>query len=136
MQKFLISTKSLALDFGLLILRISFGAMMALGHGLPKLENFDDRSGGFPEIFGMDSSVTLALAIFAEMFCSFLLVLGLFTRISLIFLIATMLVAVFMVHGDDPFADKEVGLLYLIPYILLYLAGPGKYSLDKLLLKK
>jgi putative oxidoreductase len=110
--------------------------MMAFGHGLPKMEGFAQRKDSFPEFFGLDSSVTLSLAIFAEVFCSFLLAVGLLTRAALILLIVTMLVAVLVVHGDDPFSKQEVGLLYLIPYVVIYLTGPGKYSLDKALLKK
>jgi putative oxidoreductase len=136
MQKYFISSRRLSLDFPLLIVRLALGAMMAFGHGVPKLNSFAQRKDSFPEIFGMDSSVTLILAIFAEVFCSFLLAVGLLTRTALIFLIATMLVAVLLVHGDDPFSKQEVGLLYLVPYFFLYLTGPGKYSIDNLILKK
>ena len=46
-----------------------------------------------------------------------LLIIGLFTRQAVIPLIITMLVAIFVIHGDDPFKDKEMAILYLIPYI-------------------
>lgn len=51
-------------------------------------------------------------------------------------LIVTMLVAVFFVHGADPFAQREPALLYLLPYVMLLLTGSGRYSLDYLLLQK
>jgi putative oxidoreductase len=41
-----------------------------------------------------------------------------------------MLVAAFIVHGDDPFQKKELALLFLTPFLALLLAGPGRFSLD------
>jgi putative oxidoreductase len=55
---------------------------------------------------------------------------GLFTRLSVIPLIITMLVAAFVAHAGDPFSSKEPALLYLIPYLALLFSGPGKFSLD------
>ena len=63
--------------------------------------------------------------------CSIFLILGLWTRLALMPLIITMLVAVFIVHGADPFAKKELGLMYLIGYISIFIAGAGKYSIDR-----
>ena len=51
-------------------------------------------------------------------------------------LIITMLVAVFMVHGNDPFAKQEMALLYLFHYILIFVAGPGSISIDRMINRK
>jgi putative oxidoreductase len=101
-----------------------------LTHGWPKLVNFSDRMHSFGDPYGIGSAPSLALAVLAEVFCSVLLILGLFTRFALIPLIITMLTVVLIVHAHDPFARKELGLLYLVPYITLFLTGPGKFSLD------
>ena len=61
--------------------------------------------------------------------------LGLVTRFSALPLIILMLVAVTVIHADDPWGKKEFALLYLIPFVTVFLAGPGKYSLDKILFK-
>jgi len=61
---------------------------------------------------------------------------GFITRVSLIPLIITMIVAVFVAHAGDPFSDKELGLFFLITFIVLFLTGPGKYSLDRKLFGK
>lgn len=59
---------------------------------------------------------------------------GLFTRFALIPLIITMVVAGFVIHANDPLFDrgpsKELALMYLFPYIILFLTGPGRFSLD------
>jgi putative oxidoreductase len=44
---------------------------------------------------------------------------------------ATMLVAAFIVHLDDPFKRKELALLYLVGFLIIFLMGPGKYSVNK-----
>jgi putative oxidoreductase len=78
----------------------------------------------------------LALAVFAEVFCSILIMLGLFTRLSAIPLIITMLVAWLMVHISDPFGDQELAVFYLVSYVVLFLQGAGWYSIDSLMNRK
>jgi putative oxidoreductase len=46
-----------------------------------------------------------------------------------------MMVAAFMAHGADPFAKKELALLYLLIYVTILVTGSGKYSLDHYLNK-
>ena len=60
-----------------------------------------------------------------------LMILGLATRLSMIAPIITMVTAVFIVHVQDPFAKQEFGLLYLIPFVVIAIAGPGKFSVDE-----
>lgn len=62
----------------------------------------------FADPFGLGPAPSLALAVFAEVFCSILIMLGIFTRLSVIPLIITMLVAWLMVHISDPFGDQEL----------------------------
>lgn len=41
-----------------------------------------------------------------------------------------MLVAFMMVGAGQPFSERELPFIYLILFLLMFLAGPGKYSLD------
>ncbi len=134
MLKRLLSTKSFSIDIGLLVLRLSVGVLM-LTHGLPKLMNFVERMDRFSDPYGLSSPVSLSMAIFAEVFCSVLLIFGAFTRLALVPLMFTMLTIVFIIHANDPFAKQELGLLYLLPYITLFFTGPGKYSIDARIFK-
>ncbi|MFH4968336.1 DoxX family protein [Gaetbulibacter sp. M240] len=118
-----------------LFLRIGVGAMM-LTHGYPKFERLFGETISFPEVLGMSASVSLFLAVFSEFFCSILLILGLFTRLASIPLIITMLIAVFLIHGDDPFSRQELGLHYIIAYVSILILGSGKYSLDYYIMKR
>jgi putative oxidoreductase len=123
------------LDLALLFLRITVGVLMA-HHGYGKLMHFDEYSGKFMEFMGLSAGVSLGLVVFSEFFCSLLLVIGLFTRLALLPLIITMLVAAFKAHGGDVMGEGEMAFLYLSVYLALLLKGAGKYSVDALLFDK
>ncbi len=122
-------------DVVLLIIRVGIGAMM-LVHGFPKLQML--LAGGeiqFPGVMGLSPAISLGLAVFAEFLCSVLLIIGLGTRLASIPLIITMMVAVFLIHANDPFANQELGLHYLLSYVVLLILGGGKFSVDAFVFK-
>ncbi len=122
-------------DVGLLVLRIALGATM-LSHGWGKfMQFFGDEPLQFGDPIGVGVAASLALAVFAEVFCSLGLVVGLLTRLACIPLFTTMAVAFFIVHGDDPFGRKELAFVYMFGYLALLLTGPGRFSLDALIMK-
>ncbi len=124
------------LNIVLLITRIAVGSFM-LTHGIPKLMKFFSTGDiTFSDPLGVGTIPSLMMAIFAEVFCSILVILGLGTRIAVIPLIITMLVAVVLVHASDPFGKKELGLMYLTIYMFLIVVGSGKYSMDEWLLRR
>lgn len=119
------------MDVVLLLLRVTFGGAMLYGHGWGKLLRLvGDDPIKFADPLGIGPVASLGLAVFAEVFCAALIVLGLFTRWAAIPLIITMFVAAFYVHLADPFSKMEKAILYLIPYVSLLVAGGGWYSLD------
>ena len=120
-------------DLVILVARVSIAALM-LTHGLPKMASFlADGPVQFPGLFGLSSELSLSLAVFAEVICSVLILVGFGTRLATIPLIVTMLIAVVYIHGADVFTKQELGLHYLLVYGLLFLTGSGKYSVDHLL---
>jgi len=126
---------SLQINLASLTLRLTFGALM-MRYGIIKIMNFSEYSKDFLDLMGIGGTASLSMAIFGEFFCSLLVILGLGTRMALIPLMFTMLVAFFIAHANDPFQIKEHPLVFLFPYIALMLIGPGKYSLDHLILNK
>ena len=118
------------IDIGLLILRLTFGGVMLLSHGLPKLMSYSEKAATWADPIGVGPQASLALAIFAEAFCSLAVVLGLFTRFAVIPLMVTMFVAFVVVHAADPWGKKELAFMYLTAFMVLAITGPGIYSLD------
>lgn len=116
-------------SLGLLALRIAAGGMM-LKHGIPKLVDFAAKKDVFPDPLGIGSAASLASAVGAEVGCSVLLILGLRTRLAALPLAFTMGVAAFVVHGANPWAKKELALLYGAVYITVFFTGAGRFSLD------
>lgn len=118
----------------LLVTRIIFG-LLFLSHGYAKLMSFESLSDVYADPLGLGSTLSLWLTVFAEVLCSFALIFGILQRLVLIPMIITMAVAFFIVHGNDVFAIKELSFIYMIVFILLYIAGPGHYSFDAIIRK-
>lgn len=115
----------------ILVLRVFFGILF-FSHGLEKLMNFDVLSDSYPSVLGFGSYMTLMVTIFCEFACSMFLIAGLMVRVTVIPMIAAMAVAFFDVH-DAMFPEGELSFIYLITFVILYITGPGRYSLDYLI---
>ena len=123
-----------AFNLALLILRVGTGILM-MNHGYDKLLNFEKYSSQFMTFLGMSGTVSLALVVFAEFFCSIFLVLGLFTRLAVIPLIIDMSVAVLKAHNVDVFGEGELPSLFFLVFVTILLIGPGKISVDGMINK-
>ncbi len=132
MLKKLWTTRPFALEVGLFALRVSTAFFLAR-HGWGKFTSYSKEASTFPDPLHVTPQVSMLLTIFAELFCSGFLMIGLFTRIVLIPLIATMIVIVVFIHGGDPLGDKEHAFLFMFPFICLFLTGPGSFSFDRML---
>ena len=119
-------------SLALLLLRVGSGGLM-LTHGIPKVTRlFSGNEIKFADPFGLGPVVSLGLATFAEVVCAILVIIGFKTRFAVVPLIMTMLTAAFYAHLNDPFARKELPLLFCIVFVSLLLTGGGAYSLDKM----
>lgn len=138
MKKFLIFSfplKENAMSVAILIFRVCI-ALMILTHGWTKLINFGTLSQTFPDPIGLGSTLSLILAIAAEFVATIFVAFGFLTRLSLIVIVFRMCVAFFVAHAASQFNVKEAVLVYIIVLIVLFLIGPGKYSLDNVLFSK
>ena len=121
-----------SVDLGLLVLRLWLGASMLLLHGWGKAMGGEKMMRGFPDPLGVGNQVSWGLAVFGEVVCAALLVLGLFTRLAALASAITMGVAFFIVHrmvlsGSN---SGEMAFIYLAGFLTIFLAGPGRFALD------
>jgi putative oxidoreductase len=84
----------------------------------------------FGDPIGLGPELSFYLIVFAEAICSLFVVVGLYTRAATIPLIIGMGVVFFMVHFSDPINGIEKPFLYMMIFIVIYILGPGKHSLD------
>lgn len=118
-------------NLALLILRLFVGGMM-LTHGIAKLENYTVLREGFPDPIGWGAGLSLVMIILVEVGCSLMIVTGLLTRFAVIPLIFAMIMAM-TTHADMSVSGVELPLLYLGMYVVIFIAGPGKCSIDYLI---
>ena len=118
-------------NLGLALLRVIPSGIMLFVHGLPKLQKLLAGNFEFADPIGIGAAPSLFLTVIGEFVAPLLIIIGFKTRFAAIPAAITMLVAAFVIHGADPFAKKEVALLYFVFFLIIALVGPGKYSIDK-----
>lgn len=118
----------------LLAMRLIFGFLF-LNHGISKWIAFESLALSFPDPLGIGSTVSLLLCMFAEIICSIGFILGAAYRLSLVPMIIAMAVALFSVHSGAPITTKEPALIYLCIFCIMFLWGPGYFSIDSLLIR-
>jgi putative oxidoreductase len=119
-------------DTALLLLRLWIGGSMLVLHGWGKLINFKEYSRTFANPLGIGPLPSVSLAVFGEVVCSVLLILGLFTRFAALGGAITMGVAFFIVHKmafKGP-ASGELAFIYLAAYLTILVAGSGRYAIE------
>lgn len=124
------------LNFGLLVLRVSAGVSMISLHGFSKIQNpsgiiktLEAKKFIFPHVLGY-------LSIGAEAILPIFIIVGLFTRLSSLFITINMFVAAFVFHlaiNGDPAKVWEKAYLYMVIFFFLSLAGSGDFALEKVL---
>ncbi len=125
------------IDPALLVLRVWLGFTLLGAHGLDKLTGFSQMAPQFAGVLPFGGPVNLGLVVFAEVVCSLLVAIGLFTRLASLILIINFAVAFGMAHHfvlKGPHSG-ELAFLYLGGFVTTLLAGAGRFSIDNGLLK-
>ncbi len=134
MLKWFDARRALAAALGILLLRVVTAGFL-LKHGLSKLERWDTLLTEFSDPIGVGPGPSFVLAVFAEVVCAELVMCGAFTRLAALPPLVTMLVAGLVVHAADPWARKELALLFAQSFAAIALIGPGRFSIDARLTK-
>src|SRR5262249_47388388 len=120
MKKFL-STQYSETSFNLMtfVLRVVFGGLIILLHGLPKLNHFSQQSSVFFDPFHIGHKASLCLVIFSEVGCGVLVLLGLLTRLAALVLVIELAIAVLLFHKGQPLANHDAAIVYLAGFFAI-----------------
>ena len=122
-------------SFGLLILRISIGTML-IHHGYEKTADIENFADAFVRPLGLPFPIFLSyIAAYSEIYGSWLLIVGLLTRVGALAIIGTITVAIYHAIVTAGFN------IYLLELLILYFGGAfcvlcigaGDYSIDRLI---
>ncbi len=121
-------------DMGLLLLRIAAMVPLFLKHGIEKVFTFSAMAAHFPDPLHIGAVPSLVAAMISDSICTLLIVFGLATRWAAAIVFVNVFVAWAFVHHFllfGPGSDHgELIVLYLAITLTLFLAGPGRYSVD------
>ncbi|MBC3925498.1 DoxX family protein [Pseudomonas lurida] len=118
-------------DLGLLFLRVSGALFLLWVHGLPKLLNYSEQLKLIEDPFHLGASVTLLLAIFAEVLCPLLIMAGVLVRLACLPVLCVLLIALGVVHPEWTLFEAQFGWLLLIIFTALLISGPGRLVLNQ-----
>jgi putative oxidoreductase len=135
MKNQILHYRALNTDLGSLLLRLIFGGLFVY-YGYNKFVAYDAILPQFPDLIGIGSKTSFILVIFAELICGFFVAIGFLTRLSVIPIFITMIVAYFIAHAKDPFDAKQIAFVYLLLSIVIFVLGSGKFSVDRLIFKQ
>ena len=127
--------KSVFKDFAFLVLRVFTGALL-IHHGFEKLNDINNFADAFVRPLHLPFPVTLSyIAALSEIVGSWLLILGLGTRLGATAILGTMSVAIYhaIVTSGFNIYLLELLALYFASAFSILLLGPGTFSADYLI---
>ncbi|MDS0114850.1 DoxX family protein, partial [Enterobacter hormaechei subsp. steigerwaltii] len=88
------------IDPGLFFLRLTGSLLLLYVHGLPKVLHFSEELTRIEDPFGFGPYASLIPAIVAEVICPLFIIVGIYTRLACLPIIAVLLVAMLAVHPN------------------------------------
>ena len=127
--------KSVFKNFAFLVLRVFTGALL-IHHGFEKLNDITNFADAFVRPLHLPFPITLSyIAAYSEIVGSWLIILGLGTRLGAIAILGTMSVAIYhaIVTSGFNIYLLELLALYFAAAFSIILLGPGMFSADYLI---
>ena len=119
-----------AFNIAALGLRVAFGLLLLIVHGLDKITHFSKYEYSFYNFLHIGHRWSLVLCIFAEVFCSALVVLGLFTRFAALVLCINFAVVLLLVIKGQSLEAQAAAIMYFTAFFALLLTGQARFSVD------
>ena len=121
-----------AIAWALLYMRVSAAVLLLVVHGWPKVLNWHAELGLIEDPLHLGAGLTLSFAVFAEVVCPLLIMLGLYARLACLPILAVLLVSLMLVHPQWSLAEGQFAWLMLILFGGLAIAGPGPLRVERL----
>ena len=124
-------------SFGLLILRISIGTML-IHHGYEKTADIQNFADAFVRPIGLPFPILSSyIAAYSEIYGSWLMIVGLFTRFASLSIVGTIGVAIYhaIVTAGFNIYLLELLILYMGGSLCILLLGSGDFAIDRFLRK-
>ncbi len=132
-----ILTKSFSKDTALLLLRVITGTVL-IHHGYEKLANIENFAEAFVKPLHLPFPIFFSyVAACSEIGGSWLLIIGLATRFGALAIVGTISVAIYhaLVTTGFNIYLLELLLLYFASASCVALSGPGKFSIDEVIIR-
>jgi len=119
-------------DLALLLLRVWIGFSLFYRHGIEKITNFSAMAAHFPNPVHIGPHASLAMALISDAVCSILVVIGLVTRLAALYIVVIIGTAFVFIHhlSMSPPHGSEIAYAYLGVFLTIFIAGPGRFSVD------
>src|ERR1044072_1654737 len=101
-----------------------------LAHGLKKLGVGVAVAEQVPNPLHLPEMLNEGFAIAGNLVFPVFVILGLFTRLAILPILAITLTGYFVVHWHDSILERDTPFMYSMVYLFILFIGPGKYSID------
>ena len=126
----------LLFNFSMLLFRVAASLEMIFVHGFKKLGIGTAEAEKVPNPLHLPEAFNDAFAVSANIVFPLLVLIGLCTRLATLPTLAVTLTGYFILHWNDAALIKDTPFIYSIIFLLIFLLGPGKYSVDNYLYNK
>ncbi|MBC7934818.1 MAG: DoxX family protein [Rhizobacter sp.] len=120
----------------MLIFRVLVSLELMIVHGFKKLGIGVSVAEIIPNPLHLPEAFNNGFAIGANIIAPVFIVFGLLTRLAILPVLAVTLTGYFVLHWNDALLIKDVPFIYSLVLMLVWVLGPGKYSLDYIINRK
>ena len=125
-------------DLGVLFLRLFIGVRLIYGV-IDNVVSWEHmlKFRDFLQVFHFPVPlVSAVVSVYAQLIAGFLIVVGFKIRLASMVMIINFLVAIIMVHRNDPMEASTPALMMIFSCLLFLFQGAGKFSIDNIGSKK
>ena len=122
--------------FTMLLFRVIVSLELMAVHGFKKIGVGVNIAEIVPNPLHLPDALNNGFAIAANLIAPVFIIPGLLTRLAILPILAITLTGYFVLHWNDAMLVKDVPFIYSVVFMLIWVLGPGKYSLDYLINRK